>query len=233
MQKFANRVQKFARADQRHSTTCHELRAKRQQLLFSPNELQCSFEEDSNNSILEKRRIRNRQSAELSRKRKAEHLYSVEKRVKVLSEANDILIERIRQLENENSLLKMKDATHEVVACSKAFGAKSERGLIFLESAVLLSLFYNIFSQQPEILAPLLIHFHHLYQPHFRSTLTFNPNDAKMKTRSMTYCSTTSTSIRTPVASTSSSLMRLMRYPLMISKTISKHNWNSYQFVVT
>jgi hypothetical protein len=104
-------------------------------------------------SKIEERKIRNRQSAELSRKRKADYVNSIEKRVKTLSHDNQVLQIRIRALEEENKRLKSQSGPSLELSSSKS--PVMERELIY-ESAALATLYYSIFSQQLEILAPLL-----------------------------------------------------------------------------
>lgn len=159
-------------------------------------------------SKIEERKIRNRQSAELSRKRKAEYLSGVEKRAKTLSTENDILRSRLKALEDENLRLRMIASGKLLKSPSSMERAKMGRDLIF-ESAALISLYYSIFSQQLEILAPLL-------QSHSQNLINSMKSHSTLTCNQMISTSTsTSASAHShpPRTSTSPSLPELQMPP--------------------
>jgi hypothetical protein len=103
-------------------------------------------------SKLEERKVKNRKSAELSRKRKAEYVKSIEKRAKSLSVENQALLLKTNHLEAEITLLKAQ-----LYEPSPNTDLIFERNLCFLHSAIFLHLFNSIFSQQLEIMCPVLL----------------------------------------------------------------------------
>lgn len=178
-------------------------------------------------SKLEARKIRNRRSAELSRKRKADYVQTVEKKAKHLSEENEALaarvhflehqsgqadlLLRIRQLQDENARLRECSSKKLDGSCSPT-KAIQEGDHIF-ESAALAPPYF-IFSQQLEnFQAPLL-------QLPYQSP---SPPTPSPKTSPLTTPSLTTTSQQTIAFSSTPSLVpmsSLLRHCLMMVMTV-------------
>ena len=181
-------------------------------------------------STLEARKIRNRRSAELSRKRKADYLESVEKRAKHLSEENEALaarvhllehqggqadlLLRIRQLEDENA--RLRECTRKSVDGSCSPTKAIQEGDHIFESAALATPYF-IFSPQLEIFqAPLL-------QFLCQSPSPRAPTPS-LKTSPLITHSLTTTSQQTTACSLTPSLVpmiSLLRHSLMMVMTVS------------